>query len=615
MSAAYSNWTLVRRLLSLALRYRWGCTLLVLLQLAALLFGLAGLTLFGAAIDTVAHYAQTSPPPLHWPLGLEPPAGWSPLKITALLAAGVLGCALLKSLLNYANAVATSWLLQERMVVEMRCQVYDKLQRLDRRYLGQNTTGSLIARVTSDVQAVRMFIDGVVLQMLLLALSLGFYLVYMFNIHVGLTLLCLATTPALWTYSVHFCRTMRPAHTHNRDLVDRMLLTLSENVRGMQVVKGFSRQEAEIEKFRTANRAVKDQQRWIFWRISLYTPITELLLTLNMVALLGYGGYLVIEGRLALGAGLLVFSGLLQQWGAQIGKLTNVINSVLQSLAGAQRMYEVLDAPQEIRNAPNAVPLARVRGAVEFQHVDFQYQPGRRVLADIDFHVEPGQCVAILGGTGAGKSTLLNLIPRFFDPTAGRVLIDGRDVRGLQLDELRRNIGMVFQENFLFSESIAANIAFGRPDAPPAAIRRAAQIAAADRFIRALPDGYNTVLREAGGDLSGGQRQRLAIARAILLQPPILLLDDPTAAIDAGTEEEILTAMQQAMQGRTTFVVAHRLSSLRRADLVLVLAGGRIVEAGSHAQLLARRGAYWDIARLQAGDDFAAPLAVLPQGG
>jgi ATP-binding cassette subfamily B protein len=429
----------------------------------------------------------------------------------------------------------------------------------------------------------------------------------MLRIDVGLTLLCLVTTPVLWTISVRFSRAVRPAYDHNRDLSDQMLLTLTENVRGVHVVKGFVRQPEEIEKFCRANRAVRDQQRWIFWRVSLFTPAAEFLLSLNLVALLGYGGYLVLENRLAMGSGLIVLAGLLQQFAGQVGKMTNIVNSIQQSLAGAGRVFEILDAPIEVHSPPAARRLARSRGAVAFQGVSFHYLPGQAVLKDVDFRVAPGQRVAILAATGEGKTTLLNLIPRFYDPSGGRVLIDGLDLRRLDLDDLRRNIGIVFQENFLFSDSVAANIAFGRPGASMEQIQRAATIAAAHPFIMALPQGYHTVLREGGKDLSGGQRQRLAIARALLLEPPILLLDDPTAAIDPHTEEEILTAMEQAMTGRTTFFVAHRISTLRRADVVLVLRGGRILEMGTHEQLTARRGAYWQAARFQLHG--AAPAA------
>jgi ATP-binding cassette subfamily B protein len=264
-------------------------------------------------------------------------------------------------------------------------------------------------------------------------------------------------------------------------------------------------------------------------------------------------------------------------------------------------VFEVLDAPIDIHSLPNAVPLARASGNVRFSDVSFAYGDGLSVLNDICFSVEAGQCVALLGATGAGKSTLLSLIARFYDPTAGSVLIDEHDVRTLELDDLRRNIGWVFQESFLFSNTIAANIAYGNPTASREEIERAARIACAHDFIIEMADGYETVLGEGGMNLSGGQRQRLAIARAILLDPAILLLDDPAAAIDPHTEHEILEAMQHAMRGRTTFVVAHRLSTLRHADQVIVLDQGRIVQQGTHAELSDVPGHYRATADVQGG--------------
>lgn len=598
--SSLSNWNLIGRLLLLARSYRGGCIRLVCLQLALLGLGLLNITLTGLAIDTVTHAARGQADAVRWPFGFSPPAGWSPLGITAAMALTILASAMFRGVLTYFYSVDSARLLQQQIVVDLRAAVYEKLQRLGFRYYSDNTVGSLINRVTGDVQSVRLFIDGVLLQMLIVFLSLGFYLAYMASIDVGLTLLCLATTPALWMLSAVFCRKVRPAYDRNRNLVDHMLQTLTENVRGVQVVRGFARQEAEIEKFRAANDAVRDQQHGIFWMASLYSPTVEFLLQLNQLSLLAYGGYLVIQGRLPLGTGLIVFSGLLQQFSGQVTKVTNIINSIQQSLAGAQRVFEILDAPIEIHNSPRPKRMARIRGGVEFRKVRFGYQARHAVLADIDLCVEPGQCVAILGATGAGKTTLLNLIPRFYDVAAGQVRIDGVDVRQIDLDDLRRAIGIVFQETFLFSDTVANNIAFGRPDATFEQIREAAQIAAADAFVSQLPEGYDTLLRESGKNLSGGQRQRLAIARAVLRDPPILLLDDPVAAVDAQTEREILRDLRGVMTGRTTFIVAHRLSTLQFADHVIVLDRGRIIEAGSHERLLKKEGAYWRAARLQA---------------
>ncbi|MEO6994318.1 MAG: ATP-binding cassette domain-containing protein, partial [Lacunisphaera sp.] len=278
------------------------------------------------------------------------------------------------------------------------------------------------------------------------------------------------------------------------------------------------------------------------------------------------------------------------------------VNSVQQSLIGARRVFEILDAPVEVKTPPDAIRCKRLNGSVEFENVSFAYHGADAVVRDINLAVKPGQCVAILGATGAGKSVLMSLIPRFFDPTNGRVLVDGHDARRLNLEDLRRNIGSVFQESFLFSNTIAANIAFGHPEATREQVEKAAHIAAAHDFISQLPEGYETVLGESGNSLSGGQRQRLAIARAVLLEPAILLLDDPTAAIDSETEHEIFEALDRAIAGRTTFIVAHRLSTLRRADFIIVMEEGRIVQRGTHEELMRMPGPYLRVANLQLVD-------------
>jgi ATP-binding cassette subfamily B protein len=288
---------------------------------------------------------------------------------------------------------------------------------------------------------------------------------------------------------------------------------------------------------------------------------------------------------------------------AQVTNIATIANSAQQSLTGAQRVFEILDAPVEIQSKPDAVRLRRAKGNVRFENVTIGYRAEEPVLQDIDFEVPAGSIIAITGATGAGKSTLLSLIPRFYDPDQGRVLLDGVDLRDLDVDDLRHNIGLVFQESFLFSHTVAANIAFGNPKATQDEIERAARIASAHDFIMELPEGYNTILGERGNGLSGGQKQRLAIARAILLDPPILLLDDPTAAIDPETEHEILEAMQSAMQNRTSFVVAHRLSTLRRADRVLVLEHGRIVESGTPDELAHTSRLYREAAKIQIPDE------------
>jgi ATP-binding cassette, subfamily B, bacterial len=297
-----------------------------------------------------------------------------------------------------------------------------------------------------------------------------------------------------------------------------------------------------------------------------------------------------------------VFAGLMQQFNGQVANITTIANSVQQSFTAAGRVFEVLDTPLEVQNQRSAIVPARLTGRLAFEGVTFGYLPDANVLEEVSFEAAPGQVVGIFGATGVGKSTLLSLIPRFYDPQHGRILADGRDLREYDLDAYRRQIGIVYQESFLFSNTVAANIAFGNPRATQEQIEQAARTASAHEFIMELPHGYETVLGESGVDLSGGQRQRLALARALLLRPPILILDDPTASVDPKTEHEIVSALRQAMTGRTAFVVANRLSLLRRADVILVLEKGRLARMGRHEELVHVSGIYRETALLQLMD-------------
>ncbi len=609
-AATYSNRELLGRLLGLAWRYRLHSLLVLTLNVALVALSLGALGMTGLGVDVLRGQIDPTASAPRWPFGFAPPPDWSGMRQVALIAGLVFAFALLTALLRYLATISASDLTQ-KIVIRLRSDVYAKLQRLSFRFYDSNDSSSIINRTAGDVQAVRGFVDGVVIKVLTVALTLLVYLVYMLGMHVPLTIACLATTPLLAVGAAIFSRKVQPEYRRSSELVDEAILTLAENVQGQQVVKGFAREPHEVAKFAAANRAIRDQKDRIFWKVSTFQPIMGFLTQVNMLVLIGYGGYLVIHGQLMLGAGLFVFSNLMHEFANQVGHITNIANTIQSSLVAARRVFEVLDAPEEVRSPTAPAPLPRAQGDVRFERVTFGYDPEEPVLHEVSFDARPGECVGIVGETGSGKTSLLSLIPRFYDATAGRVTIDGIDVRRLELDELRRNVGIVFQEAFLFSHTVAANIAFGRPDATPAQIERAARLAAAHEFIVGLQHGYDTIIGEHGSNLSGGQRQRLSIARALLLDPPILLMDDATAAVDSETEHEIRRAVELAMRGRTTLIVSNRLSTLRRADRILVLQAGRITHAGTHDQLVRSCPYYRTLAELQFADQWDEGLSSL----
>lgn len=598
----YTPRALTRRLLGLAWQFRADCLGSLLLSMMLLGLGLAGLQLLGVIIDVIRHALDPSQRAPLYPFGWTPPSGWTPLQIVTLLAVLILGQAVLRAWLTYVYNMVTARLTQAKIVPDLRDRLYARLQSLSFRFFDVHGSSSIFNRVTGDVQNTRLFVDGVVLQGMNMLLTLAAYFVFMWRIHPGLTMACLSVAAPLWCVTHFYSARLRPGYARNRELFDQLVLTFSESVRGVQTIKGFAAEPLQIRRFEGGNDEVSAQQQRIFRELSSFTVGTQLLSQASLVILLAYGGWLYVQGQLPLGAGLVVFAGLLQQFNGQVANITTIANSVQQSVTAARRVFEVLDTPAEVENKPSAIVPGRLTGQIVFDRVTFGYRPGTPVLEEISFTAASGQVLGIFGLTGAGKSTLLSLIPRFYDPAEGRILADGQDLRDLDLDGYRRQIGIVYQESFLFSNTVAANIAFGNPHATQESIERAAQAASAHEFIAQMPRGYETVLGEAGVDLSGGQRQRLALARALLLQPPILILDDPTASVDPKTEHEIVSALRLAMVGRTTFIVANRLSLLRRADVILVLDKGRLVQTGTHDQLVHQPGLYRDAAVLQLMD-------------
>jgi ATP-binding cassette subfamily B protein len=602
----YSPKKLTRRLLALAWQFRADCVWSVVLSLILLLLGIAGLKLLGLVIDVIRRGLDPALPKPIYPFGWNPPATWSALQIVTAIAITIMVIATVRAVLTYSYNMITAQLTQGEIVPTLRAQLYAKLQRLSFSFFDVHGSNSIFNRVTGDVQNTRLFVDGVLLQGVNMILTLATYAFFMWRIQPSLTLACLSVSIPLWWLTHFYSARLRPGYLKNRELTDNMVLLFSESVRGMQTVKGFAAEAHQVRRFEAANDHVSSQQRKIFWDLSTFTPATQLLSQMSLVILFAYGGWLYVQGKIPLGSGLVVFAGLLQQFTGQVATISTIANSVQQSLAAARRVFEVLDTPVEVQSKLNAIKPARLTGQITFENVSFAYTkagaPEKNVLSEISFTAKSGQVIGIFGMTGAGKSSLLGLIPRFYDPRAGRILADGHDLRDLDLDAFRRQIGIVYQESFLFSNTVAANIAFGHPQATMEQIERAARISSAHDFITALPHGYETVLGEAGVDLSGGQRQRLALARALILQPPILILDDPTASVDAKTENEIVSALRDAMTGRTAFVVSSRLSLLRRADLILVLEDGKLTQSGTHDELVHKPGPYHETALLQIMD-------------
>jgi len=599
LSEGLSNGAVVWRLLKLAWRYRWNCLILLVMQFALMALSVTMVQFGGYGIDLIRHHVGAMPTAPALIGGFTLPSAMSPMNQVAIAALGMALTAILRMFINWSYAIVSGNLVHRRIVVDLRAEVYAKLQRLSLRFYDQQATGSIINRVTGDVQATRTFIDGVLIQLSVLAMSLVVYLTFLLRINVTLTLLCLATTPIVWWMSIRFARNVRPMYDATRKRSDDLVLRVAESADGVLVIKSLGRQEAEIAAFGAANDRLRDQQQEVFKKVSRFAPVVQLLTQVNLVILLIYGGRLVAIDELQLGTGMIVFAGLLQQFSNQVANLSGLAGTIQQSLTGARRVFEVLDAAEEVRQPSNPWFPKTIRGELRLEGVWFEYKKDTPVLRDVSLIVKPGERVGILGGVGQGKSTLLSLVPRFYDPQCGIISIDGINVRQWDLPSLRRSVGLVLQEPLLLSNTIAANIAFGRPDATPEQIRLAARLAAAHEFIESASKGYETVLGEYGMSLSGGQRQRLALARALLTDPAILLLDDPVSAIDPETEHEILSAVNVATQGRTTLIVASRLSTLQYCDRVIVLDGGQIVQQGTHAELIAQPGFYREVALSQ----------------
>jgi ATP-binding cassette subfamily B protein len=499
------------------------------------------------------------------------------------------------------------------LAFDFRNELFAKLQRLSFSYYDQTQTGQIMIRATDDVEKVRLFIaQGLVLSVQSALLLVG-TLIVLVTTNLQLTLVVLPLLPAALIIFMIFGAVSQPLFAEVQKRLSALNTILQENMAGIRVVKAFTREPYEQTRFNRSALDLYVQQLRIARTFSFLFPVIFLLLQMGQLAILYFSGRQMIEGTLTLGE-YQEFSLYVALVFIPLGQLGFIISLLAQASASANRIFEILDARVQVENAPNARELPAIQGAVAFHHVTFRYfGSGEPVLREVSFEARPGQTVALLGGTGSGKTSIINLIPRFYDVSEGAVLIDGHDVREVTLDSLRSQIGIVLQETNLFSGTIRDNIAFGRPDATDAEVEAAARAAAAHEFIVSFPEGYHTPVGERGTTLSGGQKQRIAIARALLLNPRLLILDDSTSSVDLQTEARIQKALDNLMRGRTSFVIAQRITTVLNADLILVLDRGEIVARGTHEELMENSAIYAEIYNSQlVGDaEVAAETEVL----
>jgi len=497
-------------------------------------------------------------------------------------------------LLNVAGVWAQSvWILRitQRAIRDIRRDLFNKLQTLPLRYFDRHPHGELMSRVTNDTDIISTALGDSVTQLISSALSVVGAGAIMFTMNWRLTLAAIVTFPFVYLATQSIGKRTRQGFRDRQQALGALNGLAEETILGQRVVKVCRREPETIGRFTAANEGLKRTALKALITIGLMGPVMQVFRNLSFAVLVSTGIWLVMLKQCTVGT-IAAFSSYAEFFTRPLMQLANLYGSIQSALAGAERVFAVMDEAPEPEDAPDAVELSPVRGEVEFSGVSFGYVPDVPVLADVSFRAEAGQTVALVGPTGAGKTTIINLLTRFYDVDAGAISIDGHDIRTLRRDSLRRLLGIVLQDTVLFAGTVRENIRYGRLDATDDEVEAAAKLANADTFIRHLPHGYDTVLSDAAGSLSQGQRQLLAIARAMLADPAILILDEATSSVDTRTEIHIQDAMHRLMLGRTSFIIAHRLSTIRQADSILVIEGGRIVERGTHQELLARGGSY-----------------------
>ena len=507
----------------------------------------------------------------------------------------------------------TYWLEQvsQNVAFEMRNRLFNKLSDLSFSYHDQQQTGQLMTRVTSDVEVIRQFVGQGLLNLIASVVTVFGVIAVLLATNWQLALVELASIPVIFVLIGYFISKVRPLFGIVQTRIGALNTILQENLAGIRVVRAFAREPHEQKRYLGLNTALMDVNITINKRSSVAFPLTFLTVNVATLLVVLVGGLKVIDGTMTIGTLVAFLSYLVVLIGPVFG-IGFLATAISRAGVSAERVFEVLDAKNEVEEKPGAQKLGAIQGNVEFRNVTFKFAGAEQpALDDVSLMAPSGATVAIMGRTGSGKSSVINLIPRFYDPQKGQILVDGVDVRDVTLESLRANIGIVLQDTVLFSGTIRENIAYGQPDASAVQVVAAARAAQADDFIRSFPDGYETLVGERGVGLSGGQKQRIAIARALLLNPRILILDDSTSAVDAETEYQIQQALDQLMYGRTSFVIAQRVSTVRNADLIVLLDEGRIIATGTHDDLLRDSELYGEIVDSQLRKD--EPAAVLSQ--
>lgn len=550
----------------------------------ALAARMSGQNMSGAAAQTGCWFPAASPNPEGYIAGL----GRIILVIVGLSVAGALMNGVLSYLMNWAG---------QKVLLNMRKQVFGHLHKLSLGYYSTHESGAVMSRIVNDMDTLQQAVNFVLINLLSGVVMIIWIAIKMFSYNWAYALISMAVTPVMILATVLLSNQARKAFRRTRVEIGKVNANLEESISGVREVQAFGREGANIASFRESNAANRDANIRAVSITAAMQPTMEALGYVSIAIVTITGGFLLLGGGTMFGAeislGLVIaFIGFVQRFNQPISQIAQLWTNLQSAIAGAERIFDLLDTVPDVQDAPNAREMPAIQGRVSFENVSAQYVPGEPVLKDVSFTVEPGQTIAIVGQTGAGKTTIINLLPRFYDVVTGRICIDGIDVSQVPAASLRRQIGIVLQDTFLFSDTVMNNIRFGRPEASEEEVIEAAKLAHADDFIRRMPQGYNTILGEHGAGLSQGQRQLIAIARAALANPRILILDEATSSVDTRTERQIQSALESLLKGRTSFVIAHRLSTIRSADQVLVIEDGRIVERGTHAALLAQKGVY-----------------------